>query len=936
MDTSGKASQNTGPSQPGKPLSINDYASKGILPDRSDDDRYIGVRCVFGEGKKVEDVVKKRLRIPALTKSDMASLSLQEKKIISLGRTALKLYGERKSETMLNDMLQQGDITRTFIGLDAESVRPKLMKDFGGVFFDEAVAKAILANFQDVGADSKTDTNTSIQITDGNFTMVNKVGRSPQGDKGSAVVSTSATAATTEKLVDSIVSSNPYGALAGKDSTVCNEEKVDEVAKGLAPEVLPGEVAGIKTLAFSKKKLLYPVGTTCYKVTDDGNLFEYGNRVGGGTFVPMYKDRHIYATSKTLGVPNNMIHSFLPPCANLVWRLGKVLLYGRDQGGRFSPLVVSYNKDDDDITYKMYNEGHGPILIDAPDIVRENHSNSNPADNGGTVSNPALPPGCSTFRTLNNVVKYGNVVNGVFVPEEVSPVHSESQVQASQQSNNSQQGDNVSPEAQKSLHVSTPRNEHGNSLSELDISDVASSHSSSGDASDSSTSESDPKRQRLVRTKNKKRVRATPSPEFSINLTTVLNIDDDVVKRDHEHGVNTIKESCSKVVNGVMESDDFLSSLNVALEMMSRSFTSLYEGYRALQEKAANLEANQPSWENGRGVRKKRKKSATACCKGVDTASIEKIVTSTLVKAGIIDPKGKPRTQITQNATQQAPPQSTVQRSQPSGYYSAQGPRSNPYADTSYGSIQPTSYAGAAAFGAFPPLPPPSAKVTVKPKTDGSAVNVIADIRSQFPDCASTGAKNVRVLRGGAVEIQVSSQSEAQKLVENLNGESLVASIRDKINPQIVIHGVTLDVTEEMVAEAIQQETGTRAIRISEANYKKVNANEKMVFVELEPLAWQQLTSSGYLLLSWKNCRVADNIPLQKCTNCLKIGHRAKFCKFPKIAPRSGICWNCSEYNRTTKNYTLGLLPIDHDTHAACCPLFRKHIINVQSNINYG
>ncbi|XP_065217063.1 uncharacterized protein LOC135843205 [Planococcus citri] len=207
---------------------------------------------------------------------------------------------------------------------------------------------------------------------------------------------------------------------------------------------------------------------------------------------------------------------------------------------------------------------------------------------------------------------------------------------------------------------------------------------------------------------------------------------------------------------------------------------------------------------------------------------------------------------------------------------------------------------------------------------------------SKFPDCASTGAKNVRVLRGGAVEIQVSSQSEAQKLVENLNGESLVASIRDKIKPQIVIHGVTLDVTAEMVAEAIHQETGTRAIRISEANYKKVNANEKMVFVELEPSAWQQLTSAGYLLLSWKNCRVADNIPLQKCTNCLRIGHRAKFCKFPKLAPRPGICWNCSEYNRTTKNYALGLLPIDHDTHAACCPLFRKHIINVQSNINYG
>ena len=210
-----------------------------------------------------------------------------------------------------------------------------------------------------------------------------------------------------------------------------------------------------------------------------------------------------------------------------------------------------------------------------------------------------------------------------------------------------------------------------------------------------------------------------------------------------------------------------------------------------------------------------------------------------------------------------------------------------------------------------------------------SYANAIGKTRSRDPSGTASGAVNDRVIvikndselgkklnfrregilpaavsrmKGGDLRVVCSNDQDARKLQDTCNSRQLQAIRPRALLPQVLIHGIPDDLTEDEVREDIcaYTEDPEQVKFLQLRKYRSDEAQEKYALVRCDPALWKELLSKKRIRVGYGLCRVQNSINLMQCTHCGLLGHTRKTCR---RANDTGLrpddsCVNCGEQNR--------------------------------------
>ncbi|XP_061726244.1 uncharacterized protein LOC133531865 [Cydia pomonella] len=201
------------------------------------------------------------------------------------------------------------------------------------------------------------------------------------------------------------------------------------------------------------------------------------------------------------------------------------------------------------------------------------------------------------------------------------------------------------------------------------------------------------------------------------------------------------------------------------------------------------------------------------------------------------------------------------------------------------------------------------------------------------------GIASMRATKYNKIVIACDTNQEREKLSEALkqNCSKLTASLPTMRNPMVRFIGITPDMTNEKVVEAVSKQNNnlTEAIPKQDFTLKPIRCTKgrtsatRNIIMETSPLVWSALINKkvkiGYLQIL-----VVDQSPVYQCFKCSGYGHKANNC------PNTINCGFCSEKHDTRNCPNRKNTPrcvnccqkeeteIFHTAYSKDCPEWRK------------
>ncbi|KAI5715842.1 hypothetical protein M8J77_023429 [Diaphorina citri] len=142
----------------------------------------------------------------------------------------------------------------------------------------------------------------------------------------------------------------------------------------------------------------------------------------------------------------------------------------------------------------------------------------------------------------------------------------------------------------------------------------------------------------------------------------------------------------------------------------------------------------------------------------------------------------------------------------------------------------------------------------------------------------------------------VTERENAQRLKEEILKKSNIPDIQIvEKKCMLLITGMDAVTTEEEITGAIERETQlTDKTKVQIKTMYRNRAGEQVATLEITKELADKLLESGTI------CRIKEKVTIMRCSNCLKMGHSAKFCKAKKT---EGVkCMKCTQEGHAARD----------------------------------
>jgi Arginine methyltransferase-interacting protein, contains RING Zn-finger len=181
----------------------------------------------------------------------------------------------------------------------------------------------------------------------------------------------------------------------------------------------------------------------------------------------------------------------------------------------------------------------------------------------------------------------------------------------------------------------------------------------------------------------------------------------------------------------------------------------------------------------------------------------------------------------------------------------------------------------------------------------------------------------IRTEKGGAEKVR-------QQMTENFNQEANCPLKVETVSQKrpILINKIEILATEEDLTEAIRRELSDTKVEIVVKKFYETKFGDRNAEVWLEDDFARRLEDKGKIKVNWCISSVKRKTKIDRCTICLRIGHKSSKCNAPK-KKRKLLCLKCCKEGHSFrdcegKEFCNECNTEGHSPVTTKCPVFRR------------
>jgi hypothetical protein len=220
------------------------------------------------------------------------------------------------------------------------------------------------------------------------------------------------------------------------------------------------------------------------------------------------------------------------------------------------------------------------------------------------------------------------------------------------------------------------------------------------------------------------------------------------------------------------------------------------------------------------------------------------------------------------------------------------------------------------------------------------------------------GVKYIKNISKGGVVLDCDANEDTDKIIETIREKSndIIASKPLRKMPNIVIYGVSDDISEKDIIDELINKNDAIAAYLNDSTTEDINQlikikfkfrrknksiNENNWVLEIGPklrsIIFNQIKS---LRIGFKSCKFSDYFSITRCYNCNGFAHIAKDCKQHNpscghcgqthntkecnISENQAFCTNCDKHNKASYNKSKTFWATNHSCYSGECESLRR------------
>lgn len=197
------------------------------------------------------------------------------------------------------------------------------------------------------------------------------------------------------------------------------------------------------------------------------------------------------------------------------------------------------------------------------------------------------------------------------------------------------------------------------------------------------------------------------------------------------------------------------------------------------------------------------------------------------------------------------------------------------------------------------------------------------------PSSLNVNIKNIKKTKDGGVMI-VTDGSNTDRLMKEI--EDKVGGTRTALGGRKTVEILDLDptVTKEEVVEGLNRVASVeeRADTVVDS-LRATNSGFQFAQLSVPRRLGEKLIQAGTICIGWTSCRVKERIHIDRCINCLQIGHISSRCTEPRS--KDVKCLRCACTGHLAKNcekdrYCVKCEVLGHRNDTFACPFYREMV----------
>lgn len=196
------------------------------------------------------------------------------------------------------------------------------------------------------------------------------------------------------------------------------------------------------------------------------------------------------------------------------------------------------------------------------------------------------------------------------------------------------------------------------------------------------------------------------------------------------------------------------------------------------------------------------------------------------------------------------------------------------------------------------------------------------------PENLGIQVKSIRKMKDDSL-LLVTEKENVEKLKEEIRNNENINDVKIvEKKATLLISGMDEVTTKEEIITALNKKIGSdEATHLCIKTLYANRSGEQIATIETTRALAVKLLITPTIRIGWSNCRIKEKVIVLRCTNCLKVGHAAKYCRAKKS--RDSKCLRCTQEGHNVKDcknesYCLSCDRSGHRSDSMSCPKYRK------------
>lgn len=215
--------------------------------------------------------------------------------------------------------------------------------------------------------------------------------------------------------------------------------------------------------------------------------------------------------------------------------------------------------------------------------------------------------------------------------------------------------------------------------------------------------------------------------------------------------------------------------------------------------------------------------------------------------------------------------------------------------------------------------------IVVKTTTGKTFAELVKGVKDAVGPGECGGIKNLRKTKDGDVML-LADKNMTERLMKDIEGMDGVKTCIGG-RKQIEIMDLDPTVLKEEISEAVKRVASREEMQEVAIDGLRGNASGFQIAVLTVPKRLgERLLRDGNIRIGWTSCRVKERVNIDRCLNCLRVGHQTARCPDPRNDEKR--CLRCTKVGHIAKDCNVeaycGSCKVQgHRNDSFSCPIYR-------------